>query len=64
LLSSPEGTYQPGKIAVIPDAVRLGGLTAADFDGDGIDDIAVVERGREPGHGTLHVFTSSEPPAR
>ncbi len=64
LLSSSSGTYRPVKLAEVPDAVRLGSLAAADFDEDGVDDVVVVERGREPDGGTLYLFTSSEPPMR
>lgn len=57
LLSRPDGKFSPVVLAEIEGATRLGGLVAADIDGDGIDDLLVVERNRDAS-GTLHVFVS------
>lgn len=64
LVTDEEGKYARGKLVDVADAVRLGGLVANDFDGDGVDDLAVVEREREPNAGRLHVFLSGELPER
>ena len=62
-LVSDNGTYVKTTLATLPGAVRLGGLVAADADGDGIDDLFVAERGRDA-PGTLHVLLSSPLPVR
>ncbi len=63
LLSKPDGTYARTVLATLDGAVRLGDIVAADLDGDGLDDLLVVERGRDT-PGTLHVFVSSPLPTR
>ncbi len=58
LVSLSDGRYAPVGLVEVPDAVRLGALAAGDLDGDGLDDLLVVERNREA-QGTLHVFTTA-----
>lgn len=59
LVSRPGGTYAPVVFAEVEGAARLGGLVAADLDGDGIDDLIVVQRGDIDVPSILLVFLSS-----